>query len=370
MLEKTKIVREGKTECLVFINKTTNRGPGSKDNLPFYNPSMELSRDFSIIINQWFLNNFKKHACLLDGLGASGIRGIRFANELDGDFDVTINDWNDRAFSLIKENLKLIKLKNVIATNKNLNKLLLDKKYHYIDIDPFGSPIYFIESAIRNVYHNGIIACTATDTASLCGVHPKVCLRRYGAKPLHSYFMHEVGLRILLGFFCREAAKYDKGIEPLISYSTDYYFRIFVRVLNGKKYANKSIENFSIINPKKYLTFTDIKKQDIGPLWLGKLHNKNAIKEIRTLLYKKELNTKKLLWRLLYLFEEEVNAPHFFYTTNDFASFLGVAPPKMKDIFEKLTSKGYNVYQTHFSTTAFKTNAPLDEIQKIFIENN
>jgi tRNA G26 N,N-dimethylase Trm1 len=71
----------------------------------------------------------------------------------------------------------------------------------------------------------------------------------------------------------------------------------------------------------------------------------------------------------LYLFEEEVNAPYFFYTTNDFASFFKIAPPKMKNIFQKLTSKGYKVYQTHFSTTAFKTNAPLYEIKKVFLDN-
>jgi len=369
MLQKFAIVKEGKTECLVFKNKITKKGPSSKGNEPFYNPSMELNRDLSIIVIQWFLNNFKKHAKLLDGLGATGIRGIRFANELDGDFDITINDWNDQAFYLIKKNLELKNFDHVIATNKHLDRLLLEKKYHYIDIDPFGSPVGFVESAIKSVYKNGIIACTATDTAPLCGVHPKVCFRRYGAKPLHSYVMHEIGLRILLGFICREAAKYDKGIEPLISCSTDYYFRIFVRILNGKNYANKSMENFSIINLKEQLIFPYVKEQNIGPLWLGNLHNKTVIKEIRTLLFKKELNTRNSLWKLIYLFEEEANAPPFFYTTDDLASFLKIAPPKIENIFKKLNNRGYKVYRTHFSTTAFKTNAPLDDIKKVFMEN-
>ncbi|UCF12151.1 MAG: tRNA (guanine(10)-N(2))-dimethyltransferase [Thermoplasmatales archaeon] len=366
IVQKTEIVKEGKTESLVFKKKVTKKGPGSKDNKPFYNPSMELSRDLSIVINQWIINNCKKHAHLLDGLGASGIRGVRLANELDGDFDVTINDWNEKAFSLIKKNLELNKLDNVIVSQKNLNVLLSENNYHYIDIDPFGSPAHFVDSAIRSVYNHGLIACSATDTAALCGIYPNVCLRRYGARTFQSSVKHEIGLRILLGFICRETAKYDKGIEPIISYSTDYYFRVYVKIRNGKSYANKSMENFSVISPKEILIFSDNDEHDMGPLWLGKLHNKKAIKEIRTLLFKKELNTKNSLWKLLSLFEEEANAPPFFYTTDDIASFLKMAPPKIEKIFEKLTNKGYKVFRTHFSSTGFKTNAPLDEIKKVF----
>lgn len=368
MSQKTAIVKEGITECLVFKNKTSKIGPNSKSNTPFYNPSMELNRDLSIIVNQRFLNNIKKHMHLLDGLAASGIRGIRFANELVGDFDVTINDWNEQAFYLIKKNLELNKLKKVVVTNRNLNILLSERNFHYIDIDPFGSPIYFVDSAIRSIYNNGIIACTATDTASLCGIYPKVCLRRYGAKPFHSFVMHEVGLRILLGFICREAAKYDKGIEPIISYSTDFYFRIYVRIRNGKTYANKSMENFSYVNPKKINIFSNTNGYDIGPLWMGKLHNKLEVKEIRSLLFKKELKTKNSLWKLISLFEEEANAPPFYYTTDYLASVLKMTPPKMEKIFNKLNQRGYKVYKTHFSPTAFKTNATFDIIKKMFNE--
>jgi len=367
-IQKTEIIKEGKTEILVFKKKGSKRGPSSKDKEPFYNPSMELNRDLSVIVNQWFVNSSKKHVHLLDGLAASGIRGIRFLNEIDGDFDVTINDWNQQAFSLIKKNIELNKQKKDIASNKNLNVLLSENKYHYIDIDPFGSPIYFVDSAVRSVYNNGIIACTATDTASLCGVYPKVCLRRYGAQPFHSYMMHEIGLRILLGVICREAAKYDKGIEPIISYSTDHYFRVYVQLKKGKKYADKSMEDFSVIDPKEIALFSDNIKHNVGPLWLGKLHNKKAVKEIRTQLFEKELNSKHPLWKLLSLFEEEANAPPFFHTTNDIASFLKIPTPEMKNIFEKLTSKDFTAVRTHFSPTGFKTNAPIDEIKEVFKE--
>jgi len=364
--ENVESVTEGKTRVLVFKKKVTRKGPGSKEKVPFYNPAMELNRDFSVVVGQWLIGKSKYSVKLLDGLAASGIRGLRFFNELDGDFEVYINDWDKDAYDLIKKNFEKCKKENVFVTNKNLNALLSENRFHYIDVDPFGSPVGFIDSAMRSISHDGVLACTATDTATLCGVYPKVCLRRYGARPLHSDVMHEIGLRILLGFICREAGKYDKGVEPLVCYSTDYYFRLYVRVKNGVDHANESIDNLSIISSKKIGSYIG-KSVDIGPLWMGKLYDKRVLQELRTILFKKELKTRHEIWKLLSLFEEEVDSPAFFYTIPGLASSLKKSAPKMKTIFEKLKEKGYFISRTHFSQTGFKTDASLDEIKKIFV---
>jgi len=364
-IQNVECITEGETEVLVFKNKFTRKGPGSKDKVPFYNPAMEINRDLSILVNQWIVNNSKKPVNILDGLAASGIRGIRLANELKGNFNVTINDWSKDEHDLIKKNLKHCGLKNVVASNRNLNALLSEERFHYIDVDPFGSPVYFIDSAIRGIYKNGVIACTSTDTATLCGVYPKVCLRRYGVRSFHSPVMHEIGLRILIGFICREAAKYDKGIEPLVCYSTDHYFRVYVRVKNGINYTNKTVDKLKNIKLKE-LFFSSKKTTEIGPLWVGKIQNKKVIEELRTILSGKQFNTKNILWLFLDLLEEEADAPAFFYNTNDIASLLKISPPKMKYLFEKLKERGYNTSRTHFSPTGFKTNAPREEIELIF----
>ncbi len=358
-------ITEGKTEILVFKKKSSKKGPGSKDKVPFYNPAMELNRDLSIPINQWLIDNSNIHVDILDGLAASGIRGIRLANELVGDFDVIINDWSMDAYDLVQRNIKQCKLKNAFAANKNLNTLLSDRRFHYIDIDPFGSPAYFVDSAIRSIYNDGIIACTATDTATLCGVYPKVCLRRYGVRSFHSPVMHETGLRILLGFICREATKYDKSIEPLICYSTDHYFRVYVRVKKGVGRANKSASNMKYATPKELFSSRE-NAADVGPLWLGKIENKKVIHELISYVLNKKLNTKGEILKLLDLLENEADAPPFFYTTDNMASSLKTSTPSMNHIFEKLKEKGYDVARTYFSPTGFKTNAPRDEIEEIF----
>jgi tRNA (guanine26-N2/guanine27-N2)-dimethyltransferase len=363
--EPTDLVKEGTTELFVYKRKMSAKGPSTRDQTPFYNPSMELNRDVSILVNQWFVNISTKHVHILDGLAASGIRGIRLAHELNGDFEVTINDWNDQSFSLIQQNIQKSSLQNITVFQRDLNGLLSGRRYNSIDIDPFGSPVYFIDAAVRSVYNKGIIACTATDTAALCGVFPKVCYRRYGAWPLHGPSMHEIGLRILLGFICREAAKYDRGIEPLLCYTTDHYVRLYVQINNGKNAANASMAQFSNISARD-IPLSKENTTLVGPLWLGKLQKKPVLQEIRTLLSTKELNTKNMLWKLLYLLEEEADAPPFFYTTNDLSSLLKQSPPTMEHIFERLCNKGFVVTKTHCTPTGFKTNAPLDVITEVF----
>lgn len=358
-------ITEGITDVLVYKTKESKKGPGAKNKFPFYNPSMESNRDFSIILCQWLINNSKKHMRILDGLAASGIRGLRLANEISGDFDVTINDWDKNAYYLIKKNVEKLKLKNIEFLNCNLNTLLTEKKFNYIDIDPYGSPIYFIDSAMQSISHEGIIACTATDTATLCGVYPMVCFRRYAAMPYHSKVMKELGLRILLGFICREAGKYDKGIKPLVCYSTDHYFRVYVKIINSVKKANESMNYFSFIKPGEHIGYETTKKF-IGPLWTGKLQNKKIFDQLRTILFEKQLKTRNLLWKLIDLLEEEADSPMFFYTSDNISSVLKKAQPKMKTLFQELRKKGYEVTRTHFNVKGFKTNAPVTEIEKMF----
>jgi len=311
------------------------------------------------------LNTSTKHVHILDGLAASGIRGIRLAHELSGDFEVTINDWNDQSFALIQQNIQKNMLVNISVFQRDLGSLLLERRYHSIDIDPFGSPVYFFDTAVRSVYNKGIIACTATDTAALCGVFPQVCFRRYAAWPLHGPSMHEIGLRILLGCLCREAAKYDRGIEPLLCYTTDHYMRLYVQIHNGKSATNESMRHYASI-PSKEVPLSKEISNVVGPLWLGSIQKKTAIQGIRTLASTTMLNTKHLLWKLLDLLEEEADAPPFFYTINDLSSLLKVSPPTMDHIFAQLKRKSFLVTRTHCTSTGFKTNAPFDVVTEVF----
>eukprot|EP00878_Enallax_costatus_P042476 GHUV01049846.1.p2 GENE.GHUV01049846.1~~GHUV01049846.1.p2 ORF type:complete len:105 (+),score=24.09 GHUV01049846.1:1275-1589(+) len=41
--------------------------------------------------------------------------------------------------------------------------------YDAIDLDPYGTPVQFLDSAVQAVSEGGLLAVTATDMAVLCG---------------------------------------------------------------------------------------------------------------------------------------------------------------------------------------------------------
>lgn len=356
-------ITEGTTTALTAAPKTVKKGPAARTTQPFYNPSMEQSRDLSILANQWFFNTRQKPTRILDGLAASGVRGLRFANELEGDIHVTINDAKDAAHQLIQDNIQRANLYNATACHADLNALLSQSRYHSIDIDPFGSPISFLDSAMRSIAPNGLLAVTATDTAPLCGVFPEVCRRRYATWPSHGPCMHETGLRILLGIIAREAAKYDKGIKPLLCYAADHYFRAYVQVPCGKRAAKESISNYVTI-PMTTIPLATPLGHDVGPLWMGPLQNKTMIQEVRMLLPTKTLGSRPSLWKLITALEEEAEAPPFFYTVEGIASILKSPMPPLDHVLETLRQAGFFASRTHFTPTGFKTDAPWETIQK------
>jgi len=356
-------ITEGHTDIIVTAPKTPKRGPATRTTEPFYNPSMEQSRDLSILANQWLLNTRQKPTRICDGLAASGIRGLRLAKELTGDVHVTINDTKQTAVDLIQENIQRNTLQNATASHADLNTLLSQERFHSIDIDPFGSPIPFLDSAMRSITPHGLLACTATDTAPLCGVFPDVCRRRYAAWPYHGPCMHETGLRILLGVLAREAAKYDKGIQPLLCYTTDHYFRAYVQIQPGKRTANESMKNLVTI-PATVIPLANQSDHLVGPLWMGPSQNKKMIQEVRMLLSTKTLGSRPGLWRLISALEDEAEAPPFFYTVEGIASLLKQSMPPLDHVIETLRREGYVASRTHFTPTGFKTNAPWDAVQR------
>ncbi len=359
---------EGTTTVFVYKQHNSTKGPGIKHTHPFYNPAMELNRDCSIAVAQWLINSKEHPLHFLDGLSASGIRGVRFLHELTGDFEVTINDWSSDAYDLIKKNIKQMNVSNGHATKENIHALLATQHYDYIDIDPFGTPAVYIDSAIRGCKHLGIIACTATDTATLCGTYPKVCRRRYAAIAYHGITMQEIGLRILLGFFAREATKHGKGIDPILCYTKDHYMRMYIQLHNNIIAADESMDKIKLISSTELFPFIKEKEEKIGPLWMGNLHNSFALKKIRSVVFSKTLKTKNTLIILLNLLEDESYAPPFFYTTDGIASQLRCSPPPLRSLFQRLQEKGYQAYRTHFHPCGFKTKTPLNHIENIFLE--
>jgi len=141
---------------------------------------------------------------------------------------------------------------------------------------------------------------------------------------------------------------------------------IYVSLVEIIKKANESLSQIKSINSKDYFYKTN-KNQKIGPLWMGKIGNKKIIKKIIPYILIKKFNSKFELLKLLEILEKESDVNPFFYSTDKISSNLKKPTPKIDFIFNKLNEKGYYAIKTHFSEIGFKTNAPINEIENIFI---
>ena len=362
-------IKEGNTDLIVPKETVAHsRGPGTYKKGVFFNPVMEFSRDASILVMREFVK--KRKTKLLDGLAGTGARGVRIGNEVKGNFHMVINDHNPVALELIEKNITLNSLKNCEAKKKKMNSLLSEEDFDYVDIDPFGSPVQFIDSSLQAIRTNGMIALTATDTAPLCGTYPKTCLRRYGAMSLKTIYSKEIGARILSGHCVRLAGKYDIALTPFLTFFADHYIRIHFGVKKGAKKANSVLESIGFIHHEfktgerrveKDIALERSDSKLIGPLWIGNLHEKSFLKNM---IIDQNLGTAKRLDKFLGLWKNEANLPPFFYDINEIARLTKTQPKPLQSIIEGLKDIGFSASGTHFSPNGFKTDADIKEVKR------
>jgi len=340
----------------------------------FYNFEGELNRDLSVSALQIFQKEFKSKVTVCDALAATGVRGLRYAKEVSGIKRVILNDKNPLAIKLIKKNIKENKLKSCSASKEDANLLLRKNVFVAIDIDPFGSPNIYMDSAARSIYHKGFLAVTATDQSALAGTYPDACLRKYGIKTVKTEFYNELGIRILISFIILTMARYDRAFIPLLSFSDKHYYRVFGRIEHAGKISN-------LLNQFKYVSYCscgnrkgEIKERCscgrnfkiIGPIYLGNISDKNFCKKVLLDLKKRSFKLKKEETKLLKLLTDEADMPALYFNLHCLAKTLKKQPPKIDEIIKKLKFKGFKVSRTHFCQTAIKTDASLKEISKFF----
>ncbi len=355
------------TEGRVKIHKTASShegpGPGVKGKEAFYNTAMRLNRDISIMV----LKNLPDGIRVLDAMGATGIRGLRYAKEC-GDKEIHISEITEKGVENIRKNAELNRV-DVAIHHTDANIIMREIRFDFIDIDPFGTPIPFIDSGITGLKNGGILAITATDTAPLAGTYPAVCRRRYMAEPVHSYFGHESGLRILLGFVVRMGAIHDIAFTPLLSYYRDHYFRTFFRAERGAGRANRALvklKYFTFDRKKAQWNFydssADAEKTEgkiYGPVWASSLGDSSFLDTISPM---EDGQISSEAMELLRMLKEENEAPLFFHDVDVLSSIVRRSPPRRDSIFKAIP----DAVRTHFSPLGFKTSMPVEELLDIF----
>lgn len=310
-----------------------DKGPGKAKGV-FYNPAMEMSRDLHVA----FAKELEIEGIVLDGLAASGIRGIRLI--LEAGLNVEFCDTSTLATNTIAENLKINGIESTIY-NKPVEELLQEKKYDCIDIDPFGTPAPFLEAALKGLNDNGILGVSATDTAVLCGAKPSICMKRYGANSMKKVAAKEIGIRIMLSKMHSMASEIGKGIQPLLCYSEGHHLRVFVKL------TKKSNVELKWINTDMEI----VEEEDDGaggPLWVDKIIEKELVPS----------NYEGKLGTFFETLSEEANGPPGLYDVNDIARIAEIGQtPQRNKIVKCLKELGHFASSSIFSPLGIKTTA-------------
>lgn len=376
---KIKTVEEGLTKIqFPEFDKISSDAP------VFYNPHMELNRDISILALQTFQKQEARDINICDLFGGSGIRGVRYKNEIDGVGHVFINDISETANEYERHNVELNNLKDIEIFQHDASMFLRMHRgeFDVIDIDPFGTPSPFLDSAGYCSRRNSLLCVTATDTSALCGTYKEPCIRKYNAKPYKSEYCHETGIRILVGFVALTLAKYSKSIEVKLSHSTEHYMRLYIEVKKGSKKSDECLKNIGYISHCKHCLYREENKglatstPDIcpecgekliqaGPLWLGEIQNEEFISKMIEESENKKLNTKEDVLKLLESCRIEAKSPATFYDVHKICKILKISAPKLDLVFGNLEKEGFEAVKTHFNPLGIKTNAPLKKIKEI-----
>lgn len=363
-------ITEGETKLLIpRVRNLTKRDP------VFFNPRMELTRDLSVVIAE-----IVKPKTFADVMAGSGSRGIRIANELK--FHVLLNDLNPKAFKLMQKNVELNNLETKV-TNQNANSLLSERKFDWIDLDPFGSPARYIDSGFRAISQGGILAVTATDTALFSGTYPKACQRKYDAKPLRTSYYNELGLRIFLGFLARAGTRHDKYCEILFAHSTGHYYRAYLRVKKSREKSNEMLKKeVGFLQHCHRCLNREIKPLDklkencqcgakfitAGPLWAGNFAQPAFSEKIIKKLKEKDFPLKEKEIKLVQTIKSEQEIKNPYYNLHKVFKKLKISARSMDEVEKKLRAKNFKFSRTHFSPLGIRTNAKIFDLYDMFRE--
>nr|MDO8098373.1 tRNA (guanine(10)-N(2))-dimethyltransferase [Candidatus Njordarchaeota archaeon] len=362
----------------------------SASDVVFYNPRMEFSRDVSVCLVHAYYKTIGKEMDLCEPLASCGVRVVRWACEVPEIRSIVAGDVNPRAVFLANVNATLNCVLDKVKVFRGDANLLLDTclsrghRFDVVDIDPFGSPVHFIDAAIRVLKKEGGLLCaTATDMQPLCGIHEEACLRKYGGMPLRTEYCHEIAVRLLIGAITLTASRCDAGVRVLFSHSSDHYVRTYLLVSKGVSEADKSLRGVGYIlhcfncDNRKVMKLLSTPVQDLkcelcgskmkvaGPLWCGELWDRDFVDTARAIAEDSKRAPNRRLVKMLSLITSELDGPPTYYDLHSISDSEGLNSPSTSKIVELLREKGFFASPTHFKGTCVRTTADIRTIRSL-----
>ncbi len=385
-------INEGEVTLLVPTQALTQKEPPK---FPvFFNPAAKFNRDISILIYRHYIDQSRKNISFVDSMCGLGARGIRVAKEIPQIQKVVFNDFDMLSAQTAKVNAVINNVyhKSDFYTSEICSFLSASANFGnratIIDLDPFGTPAPYLDCILRGVENDGLISITATDTAVLQGVYPRVCYRKYYGIPLRTGYSLEIGTRLLLSCTALVASRLDLYINPIFAHSYRNYIRIYCKVSKSNYSANKIIDKLGYILHCFECGYRGLMKKSpfvidcplcqkkmrmSGPLWVSHIFDKNVIFKILAEVLESEARmmqksnhvkqSKNPIRRFFEIASNELDHIPYHYNSDEFGKIMKNSTYPLSKIVSKLILDGYNTTPTIFSPTGFKSEASIGEIK-------
>ncbi|KAJ7974284.1 tRNA (guanine(26)-N(2))-dimethyltransferase [Quillaja saponaria] len=349
---------------------------------------------------------------VLEALSASGLRALRYAREVDGIGQVVALDNDKVSVEACRRNIKFngsvacSKVESQLA-DARVYMLTHPKEFDVVDLDPYGSPSVFLDSAVQSVVDGGMLMCTATDMAVLCGGNGEVCYSKYGSYPLRGKYCHEMALRILLACIESHANRYKRYIVPVLSVQMDFYVRVFVRIYTSASAMKNTPLKLSYVyqcvgcdsfhlqpigrtlsknNSVRYLPgFGPVVPQECsdcgkkfnmgGPIWSASIHDQEWVASILADLksMKDRYPAYDRLSAVLTTISEELPDVPLFLSLHNLCATLKCTSPSAVIFRSAVINAGYRISGTHVNPLGLKSDAPMDviwDIMRCWVKNH
>ena len=392
------------------------RGPAAKTGEGFLNPAMAPARTRSVMLladaleNDWLVPEGKMIRAL-DALCATGVRPRRWRKEIPDQerLRITANDLDSEAVEWARNShsenpigdgidwnpeegrfartIEGVVEDGIHWINGDAMNLMTQAPFQWIDIDPFGSPVKFLDTAIQSISRVGVLEVTATDTAALCGSAKTSALRRYGSVGITDSYMHDDATRILLGTIARIAAMHDKSMHPIMSLFDGHHVRVSVLLKKSKDEATKWGDNIGYRIRSEPYHFAKLPEGKYsGPMWTGPIFDSDIAsritkqKAIELCSGKKEdypdnwtdldieHSRREIERSVVHISEsaELLAKEHLLVAVND----LGIAAqikhiPSMKKLKAGLEERGFKMARCHMPEAMFATDADWSTVLEI-----
>ncbi len=316
----------------------------------------------------------------------TGIRSLRYIQEVGGIQEALLNDISTRALDTARHNVHRAGLSSrfrfyhMEANNFHYTLKMEELFPHLLDLDAFGSPVPFLDSAFHAVRDGGFLYITATDLAALCGIDRRSAFNHYAALTVQTEFCHETGARVFVRSVVRAGARRKFRVIPLFTLFDGYALRGFFFTIHGRYDLNPRSEGFLGICPHCHTVWdVPFSGKDLcnrcpqcgmeawmaGPLWLWDLHHAGFLSAMEQ--EGRALGTlSRRFFRVIRRMQEEVGMPPFFYSTTTVADRLQLSQPPLEEVLRALNERGYRATRTHFHGTGFKTTAPYAVVEEVF----